>query len=480
MNQLSALGKQYPHICLTLVSRSKSSLYLEGDRTQSLDFSTWESSLATSTQPVLDPHGTVAYLQQCPGKAILIDNTSSDQTIHVYSLCAQAGISVVTPNKKAFSGTMKLWREIFDQANSIDRQDNGFVYHESTVGAGLPIISTLKDLVTTGDVIHQIEGVFSGTMSFLFNSFAPVEGSGGKWSEEVKKAKDAGYTEPDPRDDLNGIDVARKLVILARIAGVGVESIEAFPVQSLMPKELEDVKSGEEFMQRLADYDHEMEEVKLDACKEGKVVRFVGSIDVTKNALKVGLQKFDKTHPIAGLKGSDNIVSFYTERYGNTPLVIQGAGAGGAVTAMGVTADVIKTGLKILSIVLADNRTAISNISMFGLKASAVITMLISTCISEAITNHDIDIYFGTPDDPCSGKKDIVALELHRGQPTGPENTWQSDCVGTVGATCADFLKRDENDVDCYLLAYSLPHCNGDPDAFDDVFNSLRVNCTWF
>ena len=232
----------------------------------------------------------------------------------------------MTPNKKAFSESMGLWREIFDQANSIKNPENGFVYHESTVGAGLPILSTLKDLIATGDVVHRIEGVFSGTMSFLFNSFAPVEGNGGKWSEEVKKAKDAGYTEPDPRDDLNGVDVARKLVILARITGLDVEGTEAFPVQSLIPKELESVKSGDEFMQRLGSSDNEMEEVKVDAQKQGKVVRFVGSIDVAKKELKVGLEMFDKNHPIAGLKGSDNIVSFYTERYGSNPLVIQGAG----------------------------------------------------------------------------------------------------------------------------------------------------------
>ena len=208
----------------------------------------------------------------------------------------------------------------------MEKPGNGFLYHESTVGAGLPIISTLKDLIATGDVVRRIEGVFSGTMSFLFNSFAPVEGSGGKWSEEVQRAKDAGFTEPDPRDDLNGVDVARKLVILGRIAGLGVESIESFPVQSLIPKELESAKSGEEFMQKLGDFDDRMEEIKADAQKEGKVVRFVGSIDMGGKELKVGLQKLDKDHPIAGLKGSDNIVSFYTQRYGANPLVIQGAG----------------------------------------------------------------------------------------------------------------------------------------------------------
>lgn len=163
-------------------------------------------------------------------------------------------------------------------------------------------------------------------MSFLFNNFAPVEGKGGKWSEEVKRAKDAGYTEPDPRDDLNGLDVARKLVILARLAGLKVENTSSFPVQSLIPKELENVKSGEEFMEKLSGFDGQMGRVKNEAEAEGKVVRFVGSIDVAKKDVRVGLEKFEKGHPIASLQGSDNIISFYTKRYGSKPLIIQGAG----------------------------------------------------------------------------------------------------------------------------------------------------------
>jgi homoserine dehydrogenase len=190
--------------------------------------------------------------------------------------------------------------------------------------------------------VTKIEGVFSGTMSFLFNSFAPLSGAGGKWSAEVKKAKELGYTEPDPRDDLNGLDVARKLTILARLAGLPVESPTSFPVQSLIPKALESCTSGDEFLEKLPEFDSEMEETRAAAEKEGKVIRFVGSIDVASKQVKVGLEKFDRSHPIAGLKGSDNIISFYTERYGSNPLIVQGAGAGGDVTAMGVTADLLK------------------------------------------------------------------------------------------------------------------------------------------
>lgn len=279
----------------------------------------------------------VDYLAAAPGKVILVDNTSSQEVADSYPLVLARGISIVTPNKKAFSGSYKQWQDIFTAA----AMSGAKVYHESSVGAGLPVISTLRDLIETGDKVTKIEGVFSGTMSFLFNSFAPTSGSGGQWSAEVKKAKELGYTEPDPRDDLNGLDVARKLTILARLAGLPVASPTAFPVQSLIPKELESCSSGDEFLDKLPAFDASMEEVKSAAEKDGKVVRFVGSIDVVSNAVKVGLEVFDLSHPIAALKGSDNIISFTTERYPN-PLIIQGAGAGGEVTAMGVTSDLLK------------------------------------------------------------------------------------------------------------------------------------------
>ena len=242
-----------------------------------------------------------------------------------YPFFLEKKINVITPNKKGFSGSHQLWRDIFSAASN-GSGSGGYIFHESTVGAGLPVLSTLHDLIDTGDEIHKVEGVFSGTMSFLFNSFMPVSGGGGSFSAEVKNAKERGYTEPDPRDDLNGLDVARKLTILARIAGLEIESPASFPVQSLIPKELESAKSSDEFLLRLPEFDSEMEKLKREASEEGKVVRFIGSIDVGKQEVKVGLEKFEHSHPIAALKGSDNIISFYTKRYGSNPLIIQGAG----------------------------------------------------------------------------------------------------------------------------------------------------------
>lgn len=306
-----------------------------------LNLSTWEADLNKSGQPVLAATDLVDYLATAPEKVVLVDNTSSLDVARSYPAFLQRGISIVTPNKKGFSDNYELWQDMFAAAGN-GTGNGGYLFHESTVGAGLPVISTLKELIETGDEVTKIEGVFSGTMSFLFNSFMPVSGGGGQFSAEVKKAKELGYTEPDPRDDLNGLDVARKLTILARLAGLKIQSPTSFPVQSLIPKELESCSSGDEFLSKLPEFDSQMDALKQEAAKEGKVVRFVGSIDVASQDVKVGLEKFDASHPIAALKGSDNIISFYTKRYGANPLIIQGAGAGGEVTAMGVTGDLLK------------------------------------------------------------------------------------------------------------------------------------------
>lgn len=196
LSQLASLSKRLVRsktspttLSLVLVSRSSKLLYSKNYTPLSIE--SWAADLEASSQPSLSISQIVDYLINAPGHVILVDNTSSQDIADAYPSMMKQGIHVVTPNKKGFSGSYALWEEIFA---TTDGGSRGMVYHESTVGAGLPIISTLNDLVETGDEIQKIEGVFSGTMSFLFNSFAPVGGGGGKFSEEVKKAKELGYT----------------------------------------------------------------------------------------------------------------------------------------------------------------------------------------------------------------------------------------------------------------------------------------------
>ncbi|KAK0335558.1 Homoserine dehydrogenase [Friedmanniomyces endolithicus] len=347
------LQKQDPPLELRLVLVRRSNKQILQKDWKALDIPSILAQLDSSNEPCPPFEEVLDHLTKAPGKVILVDNTSSEALATTYPSILQKGISIITPNKKAFSSTHDLWTSTFSSAanptplplsSSPKSSQNGYIFHESTVGAGLPVLSTLADLLATGDQVTKIEGVFSGTMSFLFNAFMPSlsPSEGGTFSAEVAKAKSLGYTEPDPRDDLNGLDVARKLTILARLVGLPVSSPTAFPVQSLIPKELESCSSGDEFMQKLPDYDSRMTELKTAAAKEGKLLRFVGSIDVASEKVQVGLEKFEPSHPIAALKGSDNIINFYTKRYGSNPLIVQGAGAGAEVTAMGVTADLLR------------------------------------------------------------------------------------------------------------------------------------------
>jgi homoserine dehydrogenase len=333
LKQLTALSTRlaglYTHpttISLLLISRS--SKILMGTHDIPIQSKDWLAELDASQTPVPPIKETIGYLITLDkSPIILVDNTSSNEWAEYYTTLLGGGVSVVTPNKKGFSSSAGLFSQIYLAAiNGTGLVSGGYVFHESTVGAGLPVLSTLRELLDTGDKVTKIEGVFSGTMGYLFNKWDPVDGSeGGAFSAAVRTARDLGYTEPDPRDDLNGLDVARKVTILARIVGLSTVSVTDFPVQSLVPKALEGC-GKDEFVERLHEFDGELGSVKESAKAEGKVVRFVGSVDVTKKEVRVGLDKFDKSHPIAALKGSDNIFSIYTERYGANPLIIQGAG----------------------------------------------------------------------------------------------------------------------------------------------------------
>lgn len=333
INQLNNLKISIAFNVVYLARSSKEALYSSDYKP--VDLSTYKTA---SAQPVLPLGELVKYLKAASKPTILVDNTSNQALADYYPTFVREGISIATPNKKAFSSDIKVWNEIFENSAN----GGGLVYHEATVGAGLPILGPLKDLVTTGDKIEKIEGIFSGSLSFIFNKLSTTDpNTKEKFSDVVTIAKDLGYTEPDPRDDLNGLDVARKATILARISGLNVESPTSFPVESLIPKELEGVQSASEFLEKLPNYDDQIQKLKDDAFAEQKVLRFVAEVDVKENKVSVKIGKYGFDHPFASLKGSDNVVSIKSERYPN-PLVIQGAGAGADVTAHGVLADTIR------------------------------------------------------------------------------------------------------------------------------------------
>ncbi|KAI4329115.1 hypothetical protein L6164_021415 [Bauhinia variegata] len=264
---------------------------------------------------------------------VLVDCTADSIIAGHYYDWLRKGIHVITPNKKANSGPLNQYLRL----RALQRQSYTHYFYEATVGAGLPIISTLRGLLETGDRILQIEGIFSGTLSYIFNNFK----DGRTFSEVVAEAKEAGYTEPDPRDDLSGTDVARKVIILARESGLKLE-LSDVPVESLVPVPLRVSASAQDFMQQLPKFDQDFAKKQLDAEDAGEVLRYVGVVDMIKQKGMVELRRYRKDHPFAQLSGSDNIIAFSTRRYKNQPLIVRGPGAGAQVTAGGVFSDILR------------------------------------------------------------------------------------------------------------------------------------------
>jgi aspartokinase/homoserine dehydrogenase 1 len=263
---------------------------------------------------------------------ILIDCTSSEEISQQYVHWMKQGLHIITPNKKAGSGVLTQYQDI----KKCEQELGSLYLYEATVGAGLPIISTLRDLMQTGDQIISIEGVLSGTLSYLMNQY-----NGEKtFSQLVLEAKEKGYTEPDPRDDLNGMDVGRKVVILARESGFPL-SLDEMKIDSLVPDSLMKLKTKEEFIERISELDAPMEKLLKSAQSKNKVLRYTGYMDQNGEA-KVGLREVDHQHPLARVQGTDNILLIRTQRYNEQPLIVQGPGAGPEVTAGGIFADLLR------------------------------------------------------------------------------------------------------------------------------------------
>ncbi len=263
--------------------------------------------------------------------SVFADCTASEEVIKHYNQILDKSISVITPNKKAQTQSLDIYKKLKQTAR---KRSVSWLY-ETSVGAGLPVINTLNDLIKSGDRIIRIEAVLSGTLSFIFNSFDGTK----PFSEVVKEAKEKGYTEPDPRDDLCGLDFARKLLILARESGMGLEQSD-IQVENLVPEKCRDAKNTDEFFEKLKKEDQYFADKINQAKSEGKKLCFIGMIE--NSTAKVNLQAVDSSHPFYSLSGSDNIISFTTNRYNQRPLVVKGPGAGAEVTAAGVFADIIR------------------------------------------------------------------------------------------------------------------------------------------
>lgn len=266
---------------------------------------------------------------QCD-RRVIIDATASVEVADKHAEWLRAGFDVVTANKPAVGGALTAWQAVQNGARAGDSS-----YGDSaTVGAGLPVLSTLRRLRGAGDRLLALEGVFSGSLSWLFNHFDGTR----PFSALLAEARAWGYTEPDPRADLSGGDVARKLLILARASGYALDEHEV-EIENLVPPELRDV-DADTFRARASELDEALA-ARLNAARaNGKELRFLAQLDARGHA-RVGLCEVDATHPAARLSGCDNLFALTTTRYHARPLVIQGAGAGPEVTAQALLADVL-------------------------------------------------------------------------------------------------------------------------------------------
>ena len=267
--------------------------------------------------------------------SIFIDNTASEKISDEYEKYLETNIGVITCNKIACADRYNKYLNL----KNLSRKYGSPFLFETNVGAGLPVIDTLNNLVDSGDRILKIQAVLSGSLNFIFNNFKKPD----TFHEIVLKAKEEGYTEPDPKIDLSGVDVARKILILARESGMKLE-LDQIKNKSFLPEESINSKDEKSFIESLVKHKSIFNLLLENANKNNSRLKYVAELENGKAS--VGLKEVEKGHDFYNLKGSDNIVLFYTIRYFEQPLIVKGAGAGADVTAAGIFADIIRIGKK--------------------------------------------------------------------------------------------------------------------------------------
>lgn len=298
----------------------------------------WEANFAQSAIP-FRVEDIIEYVQEQQFENLIaVDATASSEIIKSYIPLIQNGFNIVTANKKANTLHLDFYNELRRNLKNFDKT---FLY-ETNVGAGLPVVQTINDLHFSGEKITKVRGVFSGSLSYIFNRFSSEETT---FSKILADAEKNGYTEPDSREDLSGNDVARKLLILAREIEQKFEFSD-IKIASLLLPELNEQHSKAQYAINKTLFDKPFNIAKITQA-QNHVLRYVGELDVITQKLEVKLISVAKSTALGQLKGADNLIEIYTKSYGEIPIVIQGAGAGKEVTARGVLTDILKIADKI-------------------------------------------------------------------------------------------------------------------------------------
>lgn len=331
IQQHAAFLREKRYMELNVAGLANSKRMLLNDK--GIDLSNWQEQLAASPEGSTVVKFCETMIRMNLPNSVFVDCTANENIVELYETILDNSISVSTPNKEAAAGPFARYERIKQLA---DRRGVYFQY-ETNVGAGLPVLTTIADLVNSGDQILKIEGILSGSLSFIFNHFK----EGTRFSDIVQEARRLGYTEPDPRIDLSGKDVARKLSILARESGIRLEQ-QDIRIQNILPAACIEAPNVDSFMQELAGNDEYFESLRAKAAAAGKVLRFIATLEGAEAFIT--LQALDAGSPFYNLSGSDNMIVFTTDRYKERPLVIKGPGAGAEVTAAGLLAEIIRIG----------------------------------------------------------------------------------------------------------------------------------------
>jgi len=318
------------HLDLQVIALANSRKMVIDTETKGINLANWETELKNGIDYSIE-----SFISEIDSlnlrNSIFLDITASQEVAGKYADILKMSVSIATPNKIAATAS----QDSFSTLKHLERKYKAQYLFETNVCAGLPVISTLRDLVKSGDKIHKIEAVLSGTLNFLFNNYDGVN----SFASIVKRAKDEGYSEPDPRLDLSGEDVRRKILILSRESGHHMEMMDVAG-ESFVPEHCMNAETVEEFFNRLEDEEDHFRQLYEKSQQENKKIRYVAQFEDGK--AKTSLQFVNSDHPFYNLEGSDNIVLFFTDRYSQQPLVIKGAGAGAEVTASGIFGDIMK------------------------------------------------------------------------------------------------------------------------------------------